>query len=85
MLTPISVCQKNVFFITNGAIRENIWMQKNKKVIEDTFTGIGAKLGIISPAMNSFVKKLKDFGERAKKDPKAKRYIKLLQQDQVGC
>ena len=45
--------------------------KKNKQVMEDTFTGIGTKLGIISPAMNSFVEKLKDFGERAKKDPKA--------------
>lgn len=55
---------------TEGEEKYSKAREKNKKVIEDTFTGIGAKLGIISPGMNSFVKKLKDFGERAK-DPKA--------------
>ena len=56
---------------TEGEEKYSKARAKNKKVMEDTFTGIGAKLGIISPAMNSFVEKLKDFGERARKDPKA--------------
>ena len=56
---------------TKGEEKYSKAREKNKKVMEDTFTGIGAKLGIISPAMNSFVEKLKDFGERAKEDPKA--------------
>ena len=56
---------------TEGEEKYSKARAKNKKVIEETFTGIGTKLGIISPAMNSFTKKLVDFGERARKDPKA--------------